>query len=199
MLQWYTQERMKYMANKLKPWFLYFGLFLVLHYTGAFSAIATFTHAVLLETGAKNVGTSPTLSQEFDYNFTLFDLQKNRVDVNQFRGKTMFINVWATWCGPCRVEMPSIQKLYEKVGHDNIVFIMLSLDQKDAFDKVAAFIHEKKYTFPVYLAAGGLPAPLQVRSIPVTYVIDPQGKIVRKEVGAMNYDTEKFKRFIESL
>ena len=98
-----------------------------------------------------------------------------------------------------RIEMPSIQSLYSKVDQENIRFVMLSIDRREDFEKVKNYISEKNYSFPVYTPAGTLPGSLQVESIPATFVINPDGKIVSKEVGAANYDTPGFKKFLESL
>jgi len=141
----------------------------------------------------------PAVVKKFNYNFSIKDLGGNVIDVNQFKGKTIFLNIWATWCGPCRVEMPSIQNLYSQVDNEKILFIMLSVDRREDLDKVKRFISDKEYTFPVYTPAGNLPNQLQVRLIPSTFVINSDGKIVSNESGAANYDTPEFKEFLEAL
>jgi thiol-disulfide isomerase/thioredoxin len=138
-------------------------------------------------------------AKSFNYNFKIKDLQGNVTDFKTFKGKTIFLNIWATWCGPCRIEMPSIQKLYDQVDKDKIVFVMLSIDREDSFEKVVSFVKEKEYTFPVYVPKGYLTDQLQVRTIPTTFVISPDGKIVSQEAGAANYDTEEFKKFLAGL
>ena len=141
----------------------------------------------------------PAVVKSFDYNFKIRDLNGTVIDFKDFKGKTIFINVWATWCGPCRIEMPSIQSMYDKVDKEKIVFIMLAVDEKKDFQKVVNFVNEKEYTFPVYVPHEFLPDQLMVRIIPTTFVIDPNGKIASKETGAANYDTEKFRNFLEGL
>lgn len=142
---------------------------------------------------------SPAPVKQFDYNFQLKDLSGNHVDAATLKNKVVFINMWATWCGPCRAEMPSIQELYNKVDHDNIVFIMLSLDEDKNIDKVEKYITDKRFTFPVYMPAGYLPKPLQVTSIPTTLVIGKDGKIKMKKTGIASYNTAKFEKFITDL
>jgi thiol-disulfide isomerase/thioredoxin len=184
----------------LKPWIFYIGIFLVLRYTGAISAVSSVTQQAMMSTGAMDA--NPVLDESrktFDYDFTLLDAERNKVDMNSLKGKTIFINVWATWCGPCRVEMPSIQKLYDEVGADKVAFIMLAVDQREPYKKVEAFIEEKKYTFPIYYPSGALPELLQVRSIPATFVISKEGKVVFREMGAANYGTDEFKDFLLKL
>ena len=184
-----------------RPWLLYLALFLILRYTGLISAAGVVTQTALMKTGILDVSVSePTAGgKDFDYDFQVIDINKQKIDISAFKGKTLFINLWATWCGPCRVEMPSIQNLYNVVDKDKVVFIMLSLDHKDPYQKVSSFIKEKEYSFPVYFPSSELPRQLQVKTIPTTYIIDSKGKIVLKETGATNFDTEKFKTFLEAL
>jgi len=141
----------------------------------------------------------PAVAKKFNYNFSIKDLSGNVTDVQEFKGKTIFLNIWATWCGPCRMEMPSIQNLYSQVDKDKIVFVMLSVDRLEDVNKVKDFVKDKEYTFPVYTPAGTLPNQLQVTIIPSTFVISPDGKIVSSESGAANYDTPEFKAFLEKL
>lgn len=184
----------------VRPWGIIITLFLLLRYTGALSGISFLTGSALLKSGIMDVQPeAPLVAKKFDYNFTIRDLNGNVVDVNEFKGKTIFLNIWATWCGPCRVEMPSIQSLYSQIDQDNIRFVMLSVDRQEDFEKVKNFVSDKNYTFPVYTPSGALPDQLQVRSIPTTFVINPEGKIVSHETGAANYDTPSFKDFLETL
>ena len=186
--------------SAVKPWALFILVFLVLRFTGALSGISYLTSSAIMKTGAMDASPEePLVLKKFNYDFSLKDLDGNVVDVNQFKGKTIFLNIWATWCGPCRVEMPSIQKLYEQVDNQKILFIMLAVDRSQDLKKVKDFVADKGYTFPVYTPSGNLPEQLQVGSIPSTFVIGPDGKIESKETGAANYDTPEFKAFLEKL
>ena len=137
--------------------------------------------------------------EKFDYNFTMLDLTGKQVAASEFKGKVIFLNIWATWCGPCRAEMPSIQELYNNVDHDKIVFIMLSADDPYQLGKVKSYIKNHEFTFPVFVAGSSLPQQLRVRSIPSTFVVDKNGIIVKKEIGMRNYATKKIKTFLENL
>jgi thiol-disulfide isomerase/thioredoxin len=184
----------------VRPWLFYIGLFVVLRYTGAISAVSAVAQQTLMKTGVMDAEPAqPTIEKKFDYNFSLRDINENKINVESLKGKTLFINVWATWCGPCRVEMPSIQSLYDQVDHNKIAFIMLSLDQNDPYRKVRTYIQDQGFTFPVYFPASNLPSQLQVESIPATFVIDKEGKVVFREIGAANYGTEEFKNFLMGL
>jgi len=186
----------------IKPFATALAIVLILRWTGALSGLSYLTTSAVMLTGAMDA--SPTSSalmadkeKDFDYNFTVYDLNDKPVEFQQFKGKTIFLNMWATWCGPCRVEMPSIQQLYSKVDTSKVVFVMLSLDVPQHKDKVSKFIADKQYTFPVYIAGDYMPEVLQqVGTIPTTFVISAEGKIVIKKVGTANYDTEKFRKFL---
>jgi len=186
--------------NHIKPWVIFFSLLIILRYTGVLSGISVLTGRALMETGVMDARPEePAVAKKFNYNFSIKDLDGKVIDVEQFKGKTIFLNIWATWCGPCRMEMPSIQNLYNQVDNDKILFIMLSVDRRDDFNKVKNFVKEKEYTFPVYIPASTLPNQLQVGVIPSTFVISPEGKVVSSETGAAKYDTPEFKAFIENL
>ncbi len=121
----------------------------------------------------------------------------NTHDINysDLEGKVIFINFWATWCPPCRAEMPSIQEFYEKYK-EKVVFIMQSDEEADVINK---FLQKNKYTFPVYNSLANYPNVLQVSSIPATYVIDTNGKVVVHEVGAVDWNSDKFTSYIDKL
>jgi thiol-disulfide isomerase/thioredoxin len=192
--------RIASVVRVIKPWVTIAVFVLVLRYTGILAGISSITGAAIISTGVMDAEPeAPVVTKSFDYNFTLTDLGNNKVDMNQFKGKTIFLNLWATWCGPCRIEMPSIQKLYDKVDHDKIAFVMLSLDRAEDKEKVEKFVTDKKHSFPIYIPAGALPELLNVPSIPTTFVISPDGRVASKKVGTANYDTEEFKKFLEDL
>lgn len=152
-----------------------------------------------LSTGFLDAGTEELKSpKQFDYDFAIKDLSGVKISFKKFQGKVVFLNMWATWCGPCRAEMADIQKLYNTVD-DKVVFIMLSIDDDKNNARVVSYISNKAFTFPVYMPSGYLPEQLQVPSIPTTFVISKDGSVVAKEVGSKNYNTDKFKKFLEDL
>ena len=184
-----------------KPALAALGIILFLQWTGLLGGLSFMSQSAILKTGlldAKVPGPLAELSN-FDYNFTIKDLQGNKQSVNQFKGKVIFLNMWATWCGPCRAEMPTIQELYNRIDKDKIVFIMLSVDKAQDKEKILRYVQNKAYTFPVYQPSGYLSEQLSVPSIPTTFVISRDGKIVARHVGITNFNTDKFKKFIDDL
>lgn len=185
----------------LKPWLVTIAFVLILKYTGALSGISYFAQSAVMETGAMDAKAEidTKKNETFDYGFTVKDLKGNVVNAEEFKGKVVFLNLWATWCGPCRVEMPSIESLYNSCDKDNIAFVILSLDTEQNFKKVVNYVNDKNFSFPVYVVNKGLTKQLQVPSIPTTFIVGKDGNIKRKEVGAANYDTPKFRKFLEEL
>jgi thiol-disulfide isomerase/thioredoxin len=163
---------------------------------------AVFVLLLLNYTGILNGTTESddaTIEKTFDYDFHIKDLNGKSISVTDFKDKVVFLNIWATWCGPCRTEMPSIQSLYDKTDHSKVVFIMLSLDEPQNLNKVTKYIQEKNFQFPVYLSEGSLPKQLQVSIIPSTFIIGKDGKIKLKKTGMEDYDTEEYKKFLDDL
>ncbi len=133
-----TKEIALRLFSFARPFLLAGLLVFVLQVTGLISAVSFATQWTLLQTGLRDA--EPEITAEdtpFDYEFALKDLEGNKIPFDQFKGKVVFLNLWATWCGPCRAEMPSIQNLYEKVDKEKIVFVMLSLDREGDTKKVS--------------------------------------------------------------
>lgn len=108
--------------------------------------------------------------------------------------KIAFVNVWATWCGPCNMEMPGIQTLYNKYkDHSKVAFYIIS--DEDA-ETVNPFIARKGYNLPFYQYAGQYPAALDGNAIPRTYIIY-KGKILAEEIGASQWDRPEVIALIE--
>lgn len=187
--------------SSLKPWLVTIAFLLILRYTGALGGISYYTQSAVMQTGLMDAKTeaNPEKPEKFNYDFKLKDLKGNSLSFADLKGKVVFLNLWATWCGPCRVEMPSIESLYQSADKDKVVFVMLSLDKRENFNKVVNYIADKNFTFPVFVPESNLPDQLKVPSIPTTFIIGKDGTIKRKEVGTARYDTDKFKKFLKSL
>ena len=116
--------------------------------------------------------------------FTMLDKDGNEVTLASFFGKPIILNFWASWCGPCKMEMPEIQKFYEQYGEE-IHFLLVSVD--DSVDTAKAFIADSGYTFPVYFDTTSMGAySYGASSIPLTYFIDAEGNLAAYYMGAMS-------------
>ncbi len=182
----------------LKPltWVVILAVF---YLSGMFQHLKSFAQTAVVKSGLVNASTTSNSKTPFDYNFTIKDLTGKKMEFKEFRGKVIFLNLWATWCGPCRSEMAAIQKLYENMDKEKVSFVMLSLDKDIQLEKVKAFVNSRSFTFPVYMPSGYLADQLQVPSIPTTFIITKDGVIDLKEVGMKNYNTTKFKKYLENL
>lgn len=122
--------------------------------------------------------------------FQLTNVQGEAIDLQKFKGKKVFVNLWATWCPPCRAEMPSIQELSSKVDKSKVEFVMLSLDK--SFDEAKVFVKERNFLLPIYYPAADLPEMFNVRGIPATFIFDENGKLLHKQEGMDNYSQPKY-------
>jgi thiol-disulfide isomerase/thioredoxin len=132
-----------------------------------------------------------------DYAWKVQDLQGRDFDLASLKGKTVFLNFWATWCLPCVAEMGGIDRLYKGLQADpHYAFVCLT---KESPDTVAAFIKKKGFSLPVYLYQGTAPAAYASKAIPVTFLLTPSGKIAFKGVGASKWDADACKAFLEKI
>jgi peroxiredoxin len=124
--------------------------------------------------------------------FTLSDLKGTNWSLQDLRGKVVLVNFWATWCPPCRKEMPDMQALYERFGPRGLV--ILAISDEDAA-KVAAFLAERKYTYPVLLDPGRKVNQLfAVEGIPKSFLYGRDGKLVAQAI-----DRRTSRQFLELL
>ena len=133
---------------------------------------------------------------KMDYDWRVRGLDGGKLQVDQIKGKVIFLNFWGTWCPPCVAEMPSIQRLYDRVKGEGIQFMCVS-DEDGG--KVRKFVEERGFTFPVYTLIGEKPRVLETRGVPATFIISRDGQIVFKHVGAAQWDHETGVDFIQRL
>jgi len=116
--------------------------------------------------------------------FTLDLLGGGEVTLSDLRGRPVVLNIWATWCGPCREEMPAIEKVYRSYEELGLVVIGLNLTSQDSEQAVAAFVQDLGLTFPIALDRdGSVGNRYQLLGLPTTYFIDSQGVIQSVVVG----------------
>lgn len=186
------------LRKELIQWGIIFMIGAGLYATGYHTEVIGKVQSVLLYTGILQPDTDASImhGNRADYNMPLLTLDGERTSLSEFEGKTIFMNLWATWCPPCIAEMPNIQRLYDDIDNENIVFVMASLDQ-DA-QKAWDFVERKGFTFPVYSVLAK-PRVYDSSVVPTTYVISPQGDIVMEHQGMAKYDTDDFKQFLTAV
>ncbi len=194
------KKNSKSVRRNIIEWALLLGIPLVLYLGGWHTEVIGRIQGAMLYTGILRPNLKLPAEQQLPTSLNVYmrNPQGEIVLLNQFRGKVIFLNFWATWCPPCRAEMPHIQALYEKYADDpRYAFVMLSLD--DNPEKIKEYIGKSAYTFPVFQAVGSIPEELSSATIPTTFVISAAGRIVMRQDGMSQYNTPGFRRFMQDL
>lgn len=153
----------------------------------------------LMEVGLYSPKIEKTNPAQMDLSGIKFSNAKGEnVDLSNLKGKVIFLNFWATWCPPCRAEMPSINKLYKQFQSDKDV-VFLFVDADSDLPKSEKFMKERKYEMPVYIAASEIPEQIFAGSLPTTVIFDKQGRLSFRHEGIANYANKKFIEFINKL
>ena len=131
----------------------------------------------------------------YDQGFTFSTRDGAQIPLSDYRGKVVFLNFWATWCPPCREELPYIQELYEEyqaMEDPDVIFLGVTFpgygSEKDV-EGVTAFLEENGYSFPVLMDTEvSLAQPYYITAFPTTFLIDPDGNVLGYVPGGMTKD-----------
>ncbi|UCB50610.1 MAG: TlpA family protein disulfide reductase [Deltaproteobacteria bacterium] len=130
--------------------------------------------------------------------FTLPTLDGGSMTLSDLKGKVVLINFWATWCPPCREEMPSLERLYRHFKYEK--FTLLAVDIMEHPETVKTFAREYNLSFPILLdKKGEVSQKYAANALPTTYVIDKEGKAVGKAIGPRKWDGDHAKDLINEL
>ena len=148
--------------------------------------------------GARKLLENTGMSTPANYDWSLVDLKDQPVPFSRFKDKTLFLNFWATWCGPCLREMPSIEKLARtpRLQMKNIEFVCVSVDAST--EAVRQYVADKNWPMTI-LRTAQVPSVFQTEGIPATFVIAPDGRIAAFEVGAADWNEPHVVEFLEKL
>lgn len=149
---------------------------------------------------------NPSVIKVKAQDFKLKDLSGNEVSLSSFKGKNVLLNFWATWCPPCKSEMPDMEKLYQETKDSDLVILAVNIGEDR--DTVKGFIDKNKYNYRILLDSDtSVSEKYTITSIPTTYLIDKdgnivpfvnkQGKTVNKNLGAMTL--EEMKSYLKYL
>lgn len=145
-----------------------------------------------------NEGNSETSKRIKSIDFTLKDQYKNVHTLSEYEGKTVFLNFWATWCPPCKAEMPHIEDIYKEYGLNKEDVVILgvaspNLGKEGSEEHIKEFLKEQGYTFPVVMDYNGeFVYKYGISAFPSTFIIDKEGYVTQYVPGGMDKDTMKY-------
>lgn len=134
-----------------------------------------------------------------DLSGELLTMEGKTVSLADDRGKVLFLNFWATWCGPCRAEMPAMETLYDLLREDGLSMVAITEEPKEL---VSRYLDQHPYPFQIMIdPKGELTRRLQVVGLPTTFVLDKKRRIIYSQVGAVEWDAPEvislFRRALE--
>jgi cytochrome c biogenesis protein CcmG, thiol:disulfide interchange protein DsbE len=164
--------------------------------------------AVVAAAWAGRENYQPVITGAVAPDFVVTAMDGSQVSVSDYRGKIVLLNVWATWCAPCREEMPSMQRLYDDLSRDDFEILAVSIDapfgETDIFGRaggdLVGFAQELGLTFPLMKNhAGDIQRVYQTTGVPESFVIDKEGVIFKKVAGSTSWDAPANKELILRL
>lgn len=159
----------------------------------SFSAARVVHAAELLQPMSEDVADRPIAPD-----FSLLNLDDEPVALSDFKGKVVIVNFWATWCPPCRYEMPSMQRAWEKLQEKDVMMLAVHVGGKS--DKIWAFVGDYEITFPVLIDPKSKTADAwPLKGLPTTFVIDPKGRIAYRAIGGREWDDEELLKTVYAL
>ncbi len=130
--------------------------------------------------------------------FTLPSLNGKSITLSELKGTVVLINFWATWCPPCKLEMPSMERLYRKIKHNG--FTILAVDIMEKPKTVKKFVRENKLSFPILLdTTGEVSAKYMATAIPTSYIVDKDGNAVGRVLGPRDWGNEHAEALLNEL
>jgi len=127
--------------------------------------------------------------------FSLLDLTGKKIQLKEYRGKLVFLNFFATWCGPCRQEMPGMERLFRAYRDKGLVVLAVNMEQSPK--TIRPFVQELKLSFPVLLDAdGSVSHDYGIRALPVSFLVGRDGNLLWRAMGGREWDTPKMQSYI---
>lgn len=147
----------------------------------------------------ENMGIAKPRIEKSAPGFSLQDIHGKTVNLEDFRGKSILLNFWATWCEACKDELPSMQRLYEAASSQGIEVVAISIDRRN-FDRVKKYAEEYKLTFPVLWDPDQkVRKHYYIMGLPTTYLIGPNGQLKGFASGAREWDSPDSVQALTSL
>lgn len=134
-----------------------------------------------------NSGLSPVADRPVAPDFQLMNLDGELVSLSGFKGKVVVVNFWATWCPPCRAEMPSMQRAWQALQDHDVMMLAIHVGGNE--DKIWSFVGDYELDFPILIDADSAVADAwPMKGLPSTFVVDPQGRIAYRAIGGREWD-----------
>jgi len=135
-----------------------------------------------------------------DFRAVTLDSARTPKGIAAYRGDVVLLNIWATWCAPCRIEMPSMQRLEQELGPKGLRIVAVSIDDPGMEQKIRAFAEEFSLTFELlHDAPGRIRDQYQTTGVPETFLIGRDGRIRRRIIGADDWSSKPNIAFLERL
>jgi len=134
--------------------------------------------------------------------FTLKNLDGREVSLSDYRGQVVLINLWASWCPPCRREMPSMQALYDRFSRDDFTILAVAAPNppRETREKIETFVSDGGFTFPILLdTSRSVYSNYGTGSVPTTWIVSPEGNLSARLVGARDWTEEEIVAALEEL
>jgi peroxiredoxin len=130
--------------------------------------------------------------------FSLLDINGQQFTLSDFKGKIVFLNFWTTWCPECRIEMPSMEKLYKRLSSQD--FTMIAVNLQEPALRVKTFLKKYPLTFSILLdSKGKIGQQFGIRAVPTTFILDKNGGIIGKALGSRQWDSKESMALFEHL
>jgi len=174
---------------------IFFGILAIIFFTPLRGYIQEYVgkaKMLLISPSVEDSGSRVVVS---NYLWNLKGINTSDYNFENAKGKVVFLNFWATWCPPCRAEMPSIQKLFDDYK-DKVEFVFITNENPE---KVIPFLKKNNYSLPSYNQYTREPNEFKVSSIPATYLINKKGEIVIHSVGSSDWNSKKIRTLLDKL
>jgi thiol-disulfide isomerase/thioredoxin len=188
------------LTNKTKSNIVFWGiasvLLFVLFFTNAGTSFQSWIQSFSLSTPNVESSKVESLDEQFiAVDWMVISDQAHELWISEI-DKPIFLNIWATWCGPCRSEMSSIMELQKEIG-DKVEFLLVSTTETR--EKISQYRLSKEIDFPLYVNGSQIPQNLYATTFPTTFIIDKHKHIVHKWVGAYNWNDMEIKELLRTL